>query len=134
MGYIYERRVKKNRYWQNWVSVVLGVWICASPWVFRSPVVGDAAMEIPMIATWATLVVGLLIMIVAIGALLLFEPWEEWINVILGGWLMSSPWVLKLSAEELFTWNIVVAGGLVVVFAASVIAAAKMRDQRSPFL
>lgn len=37
---------------------------------------------------------GVLVALVSGLALLMFREWEEWINVILGAWIMASPWIL----------------------------------------
>jgi hypothetical protein len=79
-------------------------------------------------------IVGILIAAAAIGTLILFQTWEEWVNIILGGWLLVSPWLVGFSSSALFTWNAVIAGAIVVAFAAWVIATAKTGEQRSPFL
>jgi hypothetical protein len=45
-----------------------------------------------------------------------FRPWEEWINVALGAWLVISPWVLGIAVPAA-TANFVVVGALIIVLA-----------------
>ncbi len=44
-----------------------------------------------------------------------FRVWEEWISVILGAWLVVSPWVLGVAVVP--TVNFVIVGLLVLALA-----------------
>jgi hypothetical protein len=77
-------------HWQDWVSWLLGIWLCLSPWVLAFA--GDAP------STQNAVVVGFLLILAEVVALSVFEPWEEWFNVALGSWLVASPWVLGVPA------------------------------------
>lgn len=46
--------------------------------------------------------------------------WEEWVNVVLGVWLILSPWILGFSGMTGAMWNAVIVGLLVGVLALSV--------------
>lgn len=46
--------------------------------------------------------------------------WEEWVNVVLGVWLILSPWILGFSGMTNAMWNAVIVGLLVGVLALSV--------------
>lgn len=61
--------------------------------------------------------VGAGIAILAAAALIAFQPWEEWVNLVLGAWLLISPWFLGFSTATVAMWNAVIIGALVVVFA-----------------
>ena len=112
----------KKQHWQDTVNALLGVWVFISPWLLQHVMesttapngVGNAAM-------WNLYIVGIAIAVLAAAALYVFSPWEEWINLALGAWLLVSPWLLGFSASTALTWNAVVAGILVVVFAAWVL-------------
>lgn len=116
----------KKQHWQDWVNLALGLWIFASPWVFR----GATGASI----TWNMYIVGIAIAATAIGALILFQTWEEWVNIVLGGWLLLSPWILEFSSSALLTWNAVIAGAIVVIAAGWALSTEKGGEQRSPFL
>ena len=47
------------------------------------------------------------------------KHWQDPLNLVLGLWLIASPWVLSYSAETYATWNFVIIGSLVVLLAAS---------------
>ena len=96
------------RQWQDWTSWALGLWLLLSPWALffdNEP----RALE-------NALAVGALIIIAEIVELSIFRDWEEWINVVLGAWLVISPWALKL-ASVAATWNFLAVGALVIVLA-----------------
>jgi len=124
----------KRQHWQDWVNFALGLWMFVSPWLLQSAAVSETAGNISTIAAWNMYIVGILIAATAIGALTVFQTWEEWVNVIFGAWLLFSPWLLGVSSLTLLTWNSVIVGAIVVVFAVWVIATAKTGEQRSPFL
>src|SRR3546814_14922626 len=60
---------------------------------------------------------GVIVAVIAGAALMRAQPWEEWTNLIIGTWLLVSPWVLAFSANAAATWNAVIVGFLVLVLA-----------------
>src|SRR6202020_1942817 len=62
-----------------------GFFLFASPWLFAY------ASERARIDIWAS---GAAIAAISIAAMVAFSGWEEWLNLLLGVWLMISPWVL----------------------------------------
>ena len=42
------------------------------------------------------------------------KRWQDWVNLILGAWLVVSPWILSFSGSAAATWNAVIVG---VIFA-----------------
>jgi len=42
--------------------------------------------------------------------------WNHWAVIILGVWLILSPWILGYSELNLVTWNSIVIGALIIVF------------------
>ncbi|MGO8916785.1 MAG: SPW repeat protein [Stellaceae bacterium] len=97
------------KHWEDWLSLVLGVWLgAASPWLLQFA--GD------MIVAQNAFLVGLLLVLTEIVTLTAFRVWEEWINVVLGAWLIISPWVLGIAAL-VPTANFVIVGFLVLALA-----------------
>jgi len=96
------------RQWEDWCSWGLGIWLLLSPWALffdqEHPAMENAVA------------VGALIIVAEVLELSIFRDWEEWINVLLGAWLVISPWILKV-ANVAATWNFLVVGTLVVVLA-----------------
>ena len=99
----------RRQNWQDWVNLLIGIWLFISPWIFVGAAAGAAA--------WNFWIVGILIAVFALAALSAFQVWEEWVNVALGLWMIVSPWVVGFSAATGLTWNAVIMGVLVVAFA-----------------
>ena len=94
--------------WEDWASWAFGIWLCISPWALE--------FDLERVPTRNAVIVGFLIILVEVVTLSVFRPWEEWINVALGAWLVISPWVLAI-ASTAATVNFVVIGVLVIVLA-----------------
>lgn len=97
------------RQWEDWVSWALGFWLLLSPWILgyanESSATGNATL------------VGFLLILTEVVTLSAFEPWEEWVNIALGCWLVVSGWVLGpvSTAPKI---NFVVVGLMVIALAA----------------
>jgi SPW repeat len=63
------------------------------------------------------IVLGALIAAVAFTAFFRVFAWQEWANVLFGGWLIISPWVLGFSALSTAMLNAVVVGAVVAALA-----------------
>jgi hypothetical protein len=88
--------------WQDAVNLVLGIWLAVSPFALAY---ADQATP-----AWNAHVVGIVIVVLAAAAIWAFQAWEEWINAVLGLWLIVSPWVLGFSGLEAPLWNQIVVG------------------------
>ena len=96
--------------WQNWLNLLVGVWLFISPWVLGTT--SDAA------TAWNAWIVGAAIVVVALVALATpTSPTAPWLNVILGVWLFISPWVLRYTGVANGAWNAWVLGVVTVVLA-----------------
>jgi hypothetical protein len=51
------------------------------------------------------------------------KHWQDPVNLILGLWMLASPWVLNYQAEPNPTWNAVVVGVLIAAVAVSALVA-----------
>jgi uncharacterized membrane protein len=96
--------------WTSWCNLILGIWLIISPWVIGFPTSA---------ATGITFVVGIAVLIAAIVALSSYEAARgaRWLNLILGIWVVISPWVLRFATSSNATASNVIAGALVVIFA-----------------
>ena len=103
--------------WQDWSSWALGIWLLLSPWTLF--------FEYEPAARHNALAVGTLIIVVEVVELSVFRDWEEWINVVLGAWLLISPWALGI-ASTAAKLNFIVVGALVLA-----LALYEIRDLRS---
>jgi len=95
--------------WQDWVSLVLGVLLFISPWVFSTSTNGSSS--------WNAWIVGVIGVILALWALAFLSTATiaEWISLILGVWLFISPWVLGFAALSSAAWTAWIIGILFVV-------------------
>lgn len=91
------------------VNVILGIGLALSPWLFAYT--GETT------AAWNAWVVGAAIALVAIGALVAFAQWEEWVNLILGVWAILAPWLLGFSAITAALYTHMIVGLIVAVLA-----------------
>ncbi len=79
--------------WQDWVSLVLGVLLFISPWVFAAAT-GASGWD-----PWIVGIIGVILALIALGALAATTAVEV-ISVILGVWLFISPWVLGFATTH----------------------------------
>lgn len=105
-------------HWENWVSWGLGIWLCLSPWALY--------FEQEDRATVAAVITGVLLIATEAITLSVFRPWEEWLNVLLGGWLIAAPWVLGMHQASAIA-NFVIVGLIVVA-----LAGYEIRQSREP--
>lgn len=92
--------------WQDWVNLILGVWL------FLSPVWNLAPNGTGMVA-WNGYIFGAATAIFAIWALAQPQRWEEWINLLIGVWLIIAPFVLAFTADMGAMWNHIIVGLLI---------------------
>jgi hypothetical protein len=110
--------------WQDYLDLLLGVWIAASPWVL------GFADGYPA-AAWNALVTGGAITVLAAIDLEFFSKVEEWVLIALGAWSIASPWVFGLTGDRMGTASMVVAGIAVIALTVWELAVAG-GSQKSP--
>ncbi len=89
-------------------NLLLAALLFVSPWLFRltnSP----GKMDL-----WAT---GAVIAVISLAAITAYRNWEEWANLLLGLWLIISPWLLGFAHTRAMHFSIGV--GVVVAFLAA---------------
>ena len=107
--------------WQDWTNLVFGLWLFFSPWLLQY--LAAMPYTTQTTASWNSIVFGAAVVVFAVWALFVPKIWEEWTNLILGLWLIASPWVLGFSMETLATTNMVIVG--LVIAALSGVALAR---------
>jgi hypothetical protein len=86
-------------------NLALGIFLIASPWLFgfvRRAADADA---------WLS---GLVIVLCSVLALVAFRDWDEWINLLIGIWLVVSPWLLGFAHTR--AMHVSIGVGLVVIY------------------
>lgn len=96
-------------HWEAWCSWLLGIWLCISPGLLQF---GNDAT-----ATFVAVITGVLLICIEVVTVSTFRLWEEWINVVLGAWLIVTPWVLSFYLNMAAMANFVVVGALVMALA-----------------
>lgn len=86
--------------WEEWTTLVIGLWLFASPWALH-PDDPEAAANF--------LVVGVLVITFELVTFYTFRVWEEFINIVLGAWLIFSSFAMSGLAAVA---NAVVCGAL----------------------
>jgi hypothetical protein len=89
-------------------NLILGIILFASPWIFNFTAGHESTNA---------MIAGIVIVVLSIAALAAFTVWEEWINLVVGLWLIVSPWVLHFTATTAMRVTIVI-GVLVAILAA----------------
>ena len=84
--------MKQLKHWQDPVNGLLGAWLVLAPWALH--------LQDQRMAMSNFIVVGLLLLAAAVGAILLPRAWEEWTGAALGLWLVVSPWILGFTADR----------------------------------
>jgi hypothetical protein len=89
-------------------NLLLAMFLFVSPWLFVSAN-GKATMDL-----WAS---STAIAVISLAAMTAFSYWEEWANLLLGVWLVLSPWVLGFAHTSAMHFSIGI--GAAVVFLAA---------------
>lgn len=104
-----------KQHWQDWVTGIVGAWLIVSPWALRLSLPKGMSTA-PM--TWTFVLTGIVVLALAIAALAFFRLWEEGGEVIVGVWLIVSPWIMHFTASSAATVNAVIMGAIIVGAAA----------------
>lgn len=99
--------------WQDWVTIASGVALILAPWIF-----GVLSITAFTIDAWFVGVLSIAVALVSLSQPQRFVT--EWITLLLGIWLLFSPWALSfltVSAATLSAWTIglllIVTSGLI---------------------
>jgi len=114
-----------SRRWQDWINLLLGVWLFISPWAIGYLSSSSAAV-------WNAWVVGAAIVVFAAIAVSMPQLWEEIINIVLGMWMVVSAWVIGFGSVRSAETNAVIVGVLVIVFAAWALALSRQTVGEQP--
>ncbi|QRM53219.1 SPW repeat protein [Sinorhizobium sp. BG8] len=95
---------------QDCINLVLAAGLFVSPWVM-----GYMADSVP---AWNAWIVAVVLGALAIATLSVFAQWEEWANLVVGLWLIASPWLLGFTSNAGAMWTHVILGALVAAVSA----------------
>lgn len=86
-------------------NLVLAIFLLIPPWLFARAN-QTAAIDLRLS--------GAAIAILSLAAIVAFSKWKEWVNLLLGFWLIVSPWLLGFAHTR--AMHISIAAGAVVMY------------------
>lgn len=86
-------------------NLVLGIFLLVAPWLFSYARAAARADD------WASSAV---VIAISLAALLAFAEWEEWLGMIVGLWVLASPWLLGFPHAKAMPVNVAV--GLIIAY------------------
>ena len=101
--------MKQMKHWQDPVNALVGVWLICSPWALGFQSETNALAN--------AVIVGILLIAAALGAIFVPRAWEEWTEGALGLWLAVSPWALGFAGLQNAMISAVASGVVVMVLA-----------------
>jgi len=102
-------RVERDIHWQDWLMAAVGILLFLSPFAFQFSERNIA---------WNAYLAGAAVAVIAGIAIKKRGTWNEVLLLLLGIWLMVSPWILGFSADSKAMVSAIIAGGAVLVCAA----------------
>ena len=105
-------REKQMMKWRNESALDLynlaaAIFLLAAPWLFA---------HANLTASIDLRISGAAIAMMSLAAIVAFSVWEEWINLLVGCWLIVSPWLLGFAHTRAMHFSII--AGAVVAFMA----------------
>lgn len=92
------------------LNFIAGLWVLISPWVLAFSGIGSA--------TWNNVIIGIVVALLAASRVWWAQgTWASWVNLVLGIWLIISPYVLGFSGFGTPTTNNIIFGIIVGVLA-----------------
>jgi hypothetical protein len=98
-----------TRRWVDWVNVILGVWLIASS--------GLLTLAAGQAAAWSACSAGIALVILAGLAMTRSAVWLDALGVMVGAWLMLSPWAIYFVSSSSAATNAFIVGVLVIAYA-----------------
>jgi hypothetical protein len=96
--------------WQDWASLILGLWLIAAPWV-----VGFSGNEA---ATWNGVLLGAAVIVLTLVDAFRPDPWPERVSLLVGLWTAISPMVLGFTGDKAAAASTAITGVLIVLLEA----------------
>ena len=101
--------------WQDWASFALGLWLAISPWI--------AGYAEHQVATASAVSGGLVLALAShFECVACVDVPAEWLNLALGLWLVSAPFMLEFTNSAVASANSVAVGVFVAALAVSALS------------
>ncbi|MFB9264573.1 SPW repeat protein [Bradyrhizobium erythrophlei] len=110
------RFFKLHRPWEDWFGMLLGVLIMVSPWFpLQASDIVDVERSHLILNSF---VVGMLVLGIAQLEYVALHRWEEVASILLGLWLIASPFIFGYAGDQMLqVWHAIL-GTLVTIVAA----------------
>lgn len=95
---------------REWINGALAMILFVSPWAL--------GFADTVAAAWTAWVTGVVLAVLVVAAVLRFAEWEVWAAMLVGLWLIMSPWVVGFTSTTAAQWTHLVIGILVAAIAA----------------
>ena len=95
-----------SKYWRNLATVLAGVWLLLSPWSMKY---NDMSY-----ATLSAVIVGIALILSEVVAYVRPGAWEELVDLILGAYLVASPYILGFDKTIKVSDNMAMIGVVVI--------------------
>jgi hypothetical protein len=96
---------KTHRTWEDWLGMLLGVLIVMSPW-FPFPAGPETVDADRSLVVLNAFTVGILVFGLAQLEYVALQRWEEVAEMVLGLWLIASPYIFGYSGDSaLMLWH-----------------------------
>lgn len=92
----------------SWVNILLGIWVIISPFVLSFSQLSTAM--------WNNVATGVAVGIIGLIRASAVQPEWSWANIILGVWLIASPFVLGFF-NQVALWNNIILGIIIALVA-----------------
>jgi hypothetical protein len=111
------RFFKTHRTWEDWLGMLLGVLIVVSPW-FPSQASHEVIDADRSYVILNTFVVGMIVFGLAQLEYVALRRWEEVAGILVGLWLIASPYIFGYHGDGMLRFYHSSLGGLVLLLAA----------------
>lgn len=99
------RHTDRNTRRQDWINLLLGAWLFLTPAIGIGPPTGVVAGN--------AYALGFLVMVFSAWALSQPGKGKEWVNVLLGLWIIVAPFTPGFAQDGAALWNALVGGTVI---------------------
>lgn len=127
----------RSQRWQDWLILILAVWLFISPWVLQfgahvstvPPAPADNAAPVVVSnlgqAAWNAWILGVIVFLLGLSVLGRMTLRQEWIIALLGIWIFIAPWVLGFAGAANAAWDHWIVGFLIFVISIWTVTSAR---------
>lgn len=102
--------------WQDVAAAAVGAFVIICPWIIPLEFPASSA---PAFFHFTHVLAGIIILAIVVIGILAEERWPEWVQGVLGLWLLTSPWALGYNSMIALSYSDMAAGIVLLALAAS---------------